>query len=111
MKYSVKFPFYFLLIQEILQENKLREFHANPLPNFKCKLPKKKPTKLTSIEPFHLQSEERSAAYKQAWEKKVPYFFFMSFKFSVNVLATIIIYIHLASRRGIKKLRKIYFSR
>jgi targeting protein for Xklp2 len=54
------------------KKNKIKEFRANPVPNFtKSGLPKKKPAEVTDLAPFNLQSEERGALYRQNWKSKL----------------------------------------
>lgn len=50
---------------------KIPEFHANPLPSFEPKLPKKKPAPLTHLQPFKLAADCRGAAYHAALKKKL----------------------------------------
>jgi len=49
----------------------MKEFHANPLPSFTPKLPKKKTAPTTSVHPFHLKSDERGSAYQEMLRLKV----------------------------------------
>ncbi|CAL8096330.1 unnamed protein product [Orchesella dallaii] len=58
-------------VRQELEAQKVREFHANPVPKFTTKLPKKKPVESTSVEPFNLKSDERGAAYQEAFKKKL----------------------------------------
>jgi len=57
--------------QELERANKIPEFHANPVPKFSGKLPKKKPMEATHVEPFRLKSDERGAAYQEAFKQKL----------------------------------------
>lgn len=58
--------------QELEESKKHYEFHANPVPKFSSsKLPKKKVPETTHVEPFRLKSDERGAAYQEAFKKKL----------------------------------------
>jgi hypothetical protein len=58
-------------LKEIEEETKIIEFHANPLPSFNQKMPKKRVIPVTSVKPFHLKSDERGEAYQEALKQKV----------------------------------------
>lgn len=58
--------------QDLEESKKTYEFHANPVPKYSSsKLPKKKVPEATHVEPFRLKSDERGAAYQEAFKKKL----------------------------------------